>query len=216
MVVLPFDVCSFEGLSDTDLETTVVEASSDPLDRAVLGLLVLMSAPVGRLAEAQKRGGYASLSTVPSGGAQKPAAAKPAISPALTPLGAIDGAVPDPPHHPALASTPTPATARNSRGCSMPNNSAGTLRPAQSGNRRPEAMSSTAASPHIGTRRTRSLIDKEGHPRIDYVHFDALPMDDAVAVSYGRRAAALVDAGRQPRRRVMDLLIAATPHAQSG
>lgn len=77
-------------------------------------------------------------------------------------------------------------------------------------------MSSTAASPHIGTRRTRSLIDKEGHPRIDYVHFDALPMDDAVAVSYGRRAAALVDAGRQPRRRVMDLLIAATPHAQSG
>lgn len=44
-------------------------------------------------------------------------------------------------------------------------------------------------------------------------HFDALPVDGAVAVSYGRLAAAAVDAGRQPRRRVMDLLIAATAHA---
>jgi predicted nucleic acid-binding protein len=44
-------------------------------------------------------------------------------------------------------------------------------------------------------------------------HFDALPVDDDVAVSYGRLAAAVVDAGRQPRRRVMDLLIAATAHA---
>lgn len=44
-------------------------------------------------------------------------------------------------------------------------------------------------------------------------HFDALPIDDAVAISYGRLAAAVVDAGRQPRRRAMDLLIAATAHA---
>jgi hypothetical protein len=43
--------------------------------------------------------------------------------------------------------------------------------------------------------------------------FDALPIDDAVAASYGRLAAAVVDAGRQPRRRVMDLMIAATAHA---
>ena len=43
--------------------------------------------------------------------------------------------------------------------------------------------------------------------------FDALPVDDAVAVSYGRLAAAVVDTGRQPRGRVMDLLIAATAHA---
>lgn len=46
-------------------------------------------------------------------------------------------------------------------------------------------------------------------------HFDALPVDEAVAVSYGRLAAAVVDAGRQPRRRVMDLLIAATAHAHT-
>lgn len=44
-------------------------------------------------------------------------------------------------------------------------------------------------------------------------HFDALPVDDAIAISYGRLAAAVVDAGRQPRRRAMDLLIAATAHA---
>lgn len=44
-------------------------------------------------------------------------------------------------------------------------------------------------------------------------HFGALPVDEAVAISYGRLAAAVVDAGRQPRRRAMDLLIAATAHA---
>jgi predicted nucleic acid-binding protein len=44
--------------------------------------------------------------------------------------------------------------------------------------------------------------------------FDALPVDDAVAASYGRIAASVVEAGRQPRSRVMDLLIAATAHAQ--
>lgn len=44
-------------------------------------------------------------------------------------------------------------------------------------------------------------------------HFDALPVDEAVAISYGRLAAAVVDSGRQPRRRAMDLLIAATAHA---
>jgi toxin FitB len=43
--------------------------------------------------------------------------------------------------------------------------------------------------------------------------FGALPIDDAVAASYGQIAAALVAHGRQPRSRVMDLLIAATAHA---
>jgi predicted nucleic acid-binding protein len=43
--------------------------------------------------------------------------------------------------------------------------------------------------------------------------FDALPVDDAVSVSYGQLAAAVVGSGRQPRRRAMDLLIAATAHA---
>jgi predicted nucleic acid-binding protein len=43
-------------------------------------------------------------------------------------------------------------------------------------------------------------------------HFEPLPVDAAVAVSYGELAA-VADAGRQPRARVMDLLIAATAHA---
>jgi predicted nucleic acid-binding protein len=45
--------------------------------------------------------------------------------------------------------------------------------------------------------------------------FDALPVDGAVAASYGQLAAAMVDAGRRPRARTMDLFIAATAHAHS-
>ena len=43
--------------------------------------------------------------------------------------------------------------------------------------------------------------------------FDPLPLDEPVAASYGAVAAAIVVAGRQPRARVMDLIIAATAHA---
>ena len=46
-------------------------------------------------------------------------------------------------------------------------------------------------------------------------HFDALPVDADVASSYGQLAAAVVHTGRQPRPRVMDLLIAATAHAHA-
>ena len=45
--------------------------------------------------------------------------------------------------------------------------------------------------------------------------FDALPVYERVAISYGLLAAALASSGRQPRSRVMDLLIAATAHAHS-
>jgi predicted nucleic acid-binding protein len=41
-------------------------------------------------------------------------------------------------------------------------------------------------------------------------NFDALPIDDAVAREYGRLSATVTAAGRSPRRRVADLLIAAT------
>ena len=43
--------------------------------------------------------------------------------------------------------------------------------------------------------------------------FETLPMDAAVARQYGRLAAAVASIGRQPRARVMDLLIAATAAA---
>lgn len=45
--------------------------------------------------------------------------------------------------------------------------------------------------------------------------FDALPIDENVASSYGQLAAAVVASGHRPRSRVMDLLIAATAHAHS-
>lgn len=45
--------------------------------------------------------------------------------------------------------------------------------------------------------------------------FSALPIDEAVATSYGQLAAAVLSSGRQSRSRVMDLLIAATAHAHS-
>jgi len=45
--------------------------------------------------------------------------------------------------------------------------------------------------------------------------FTALPIDESVATSYGQLAAAVFAAGRKPRSRVMDLLIAATAHAHS-
>ena len=43
--------------------------------------------------------------------------------------------------------------------------------------------------------------------------FDALPLDEVVAREYGRIAAAVVAAGRRPRARMADLLIAATAAA---
>lgn len=43
--------------------------------------------------------------------------------------------------------------------------------------------------------------------------FDPLPVDESVAESYGLLAARVAHAGRKPRARVMDLLIAATAHA---
>ncbi len=45
--------------------------------------------------------------------------------------------------------------------------------------------------------------------------YDPLPVDEDVAASYGTIAAAVVAAGRKPRRRVMDLLIAATAHSHA-
>lgn len=43
--------------------------------------------------------------------------------------------------------------------------------------------------------------------------FDPLPVDDAVADSYGQLAAHVASLGRKPRARSMDLLVAATAHA---
>lgn len=78
--------------------------------------------------------------------------------------------------------------------------------------------SATLAELHFGV-----LVAKEPHIRAERLRrlsilqhkFDALPVDEAVAASYGQLAAAVVETGRQPRARTMDLLIAATAHAHS-
>ena len=62
------------------------------------------------------------------------------------------------------------------------------------------------SDPAIRAERLRRLSDLQRK-------FDALPVDHEVANSYGQLAAAVVGTGRQPRSRVMDLLIAATAHA---
>jgi predicted nucleic acid-binding protein len=76
----------------------------------------------------------------------------------------------------------------------------------------------TLAELHYGVLVARDrTIRAERLRRLSLLHrrFEALPVDEAVAASYGRLAAAVVDVGRRPRGRVMDLLIAATAHAHS-
>ena len=76
----------------------------------------------------------------------------------------------------------------------------------------------TLAELHFGVLVAReSTVRAERLRRLSILQrqFDALPIDEAVATSYGRIAAAVVEAGRQPRARTMDLLIAATAHAHS-
>lgn len=64
------------------------------------------------------------------------------------------------------------------------------------------------ANPAVRAQRLRRLLAYQRR-------FAPLPVDESVAVSYGQLAAAVSLAGRQPRSRVMDLLIAATAHAHS-
>ncbi len=64
------------------------------------------------------------------------------------------------------------------------------------------------ADPAVRAERLRRLVEFQRR-------FAALPIDESVAASYGQLAAAVAGAGRRPRSRVMDLLIAATAHAHS-
>lgn len=78
--------------------------------------------------------------------------------------------------------------------------------------------SATLAELHFGVLMAKeSGIRAERLRRLSILQheFDALPLDEDVAASYGHLAAAVVAAGRQPRARTMDLLIAATAHAHS-
>ena len=74
----------------------------------------------------------------------------------------------------------------------------------------------TVAELHFGVLvTTDAVVRAERLRRLSVLQatFTPLPVDDAVAQAYGRLAAAVAAAGRQPRARVMDLLIAATAAA---
>ena len=73
----------------------------------------------------------------------------------------------------------------------------------------------TLAELHFGVLVTNSAtVRAERLRRLSILQqrFDALPIDEAVAAGYGRLAAEVVAAGRRPRARAMDLLIAATAY----
>jgi len=74
----------------------------------------------------------------------------------------------------------------------------------------------TFAELHFGVLVARdSEVRAERLRRLSFLQrqFNPLPIDDEVTASYGRLAAAVAGIGRQPRARTMDLLIAATAHA---
>ncbi len=76
----------------------------------------------------------------------------------------------------------------------------------------------TLAELHFGVlvaREPRTRAERLRRLSILQRRFDALPVDDAVADSYGQLSAAVVAVGRRPRARALDLLIAATAHAHS-
>lgn len=78
--------------------------------------------------------------------------------------------------------------------------------------------SATLAELHFGVLvAANSSVRAERLRRLSVLQrqFDAVPVDEAVATSYGQLAAAVVETGRQPRVRTMDLLIAATAHAHA-
>ena len=58
-----------------------------------------------------------------------------------------------------------------------------------------------------------TLVDEQ--PRVTAFEFDPLPFGTEAARMYGRVAAAVVAVGRKPRRRVADLMIAATAMAEN-
>lgn len=78
--------------------------------------------------------------------------------------------------------------------------------------------SATLAELHFGV-----LVAKSAETRAERLRrlsvlqqqFDALPLDQTVAASYGEIAAAVIQVGRNPRARTMDLIIAATAHAHA-
>jgi predicted nucleic acid-binding protein len=73
-------------------------------------------------------------------------------------------------------------------------------------------LAELAAGPHLATSSSESGRRQARLQQLEAT-FEPLPFDATAARSYGQIVAAVVDAGRSHRRRIADMLIAATAHA---
>lgn len=73
-------------------------------------------------------------------------------------------------------------------------------------------LAELAAGPHLAATGAESARRQARLQQVEAA-FEPLPFDVAAARSYGQIAAAVVETGRSHRRRVADMLIAATAHA---
>ena len=73
-------------------------------------------------------------------------------------------------------------------------------------------LAELAAGPHLATSRSEGARRQARLQQVEAA-FEPLPFDAAAARSYGQVVAAVAETGRSHRRRVADLLIAATAHA---
>lgn len=73
-------------------------------------------------------------------------------------------------------------------------------------------LAELAAGPHLAGAPSEAALRQARLQEVESA-FEPLPFDGTVARSYGQVVAAIVAAGRKHRRRVADLMIAATAHA---
>ncbi len=73
-------------------------------------------------------------------------------------------------------------------------------------------LAELAAGPHLAAAGAESARRQARLQQVEAT-FDPLPFDIAAARSYGQIVAAIAETGRSHRRRVADMLIAATAHA---
>lgn len=73
-------------------------------------------------------------------------------------------------------------------------------------------LAELAAGPHLAATATEAARRQARLQQVE-ASFEPLPFDVAAARSYGQVVAAVAETGRSHRRRLADLLIAATAHA---
>ena len=73
-------------------------------------------------------------------------------------------------------------------------------------------LAELTAGPHLATASDERARRQARLQQVEAT-FEALPFDAAAARSYGQVVAAVAETGRSHRRRIADLLIAATAHA---